>query len=206
MIIKIFETGILQVNTYLLIDEETKDAVIIDLGGNLDTLMSEVESNGATLKYVLNTHGHFDHIMGDVELNQKGIPIYMHAGDKELVENIEEGLRRWGIADSHPPVKIDGFIDENSNLKIGNTPIKVIFTPGHTQGGVSYLVGDNLFSGDTLFQGSIGRTDLEGGDYATLIKSIKEKLLPLPDDTKVFPGHGPTTTIGYEKNYNSFLR
>lgn len=206
MIIKTFETGVLDVNTYLLIDEETKEAVIIDLGGNFDTLSAEIEANGATLKYVLNTHGHFDHIMGDVALNQKGIPIYMHEGDKLLVDNIEEGLRRWGIADSHPPVKIDAYIDENSELKIGNNPIKVIYTPGHTQGGVSYLVGDNLFAGDTLFQGSIGRTDLEGGDHATLIKSIKEKLLPLPDDTKVFPGHGPSSTIGYERKYNSFLR
>ncbi len=207
MIIKVFNTGVLQVNTYLLIDEESKEAAIIDLGGDFDTVSDEIIANDAKLKFVLNTHGHFDHIMGDLSVknSENPVPIYMHKGDIWHAENIEASLQRWGIASSHPPIVIDEFVDENTKLSLGKIPIKVIHTPGHSQGGVCYLIEDNLFAGDTLFQGSIGRTDLDGGDYQTLIESIKTKLLPLGDDIKIFPGHGPSSTIGYERKYNSFL-
>ncbi len=208
MIIKTFPTGVLQVNTYLLIDEESKEAVIIDLGGDFDRLKNEIDQYGAKLKFILNTHGHFDHIMGDlqVQLSNNPVPVYMHEGDKWHADNIELSLQRWGIADSHPPIKIDAYIDENSELTIGKTPIKVIYTPGHSKGGVCYLIGNDLFSGDTLFYGSVGRTDLEGGSHSELIDSIKQKLLILDDNVTVYPGHGPKTTIAYERNHNSFLK
>lgn len=207
MLLKLFNTGLLQVNTYLLIDEDTKEAVVIDLGGDFDAIDKAVKESGAELKYVLNTHGHFDHIMGDVEIQKQNldIPVYMHKNDLPLAKNVEQVVKAWGFAQSFPEVQIDKFIDESSDLKIGNHSIKVIETPGHTQGGVSFLIDNMLFSGDTLFLESIGRTDLDGGDYNTLVSSIKNKLFKLGDDIVVYPGHGPSTTIGHEKKYNDFL-
>lgn len=208
MIIKVFHTGVLQVNTYLLIDEASKDAIIIDLGGDFDRINEDIKQNNANLKFILNTHGHFDHIMGDtaIQNGEMNIPVYMHKGDSWHAENIGASLKRWGIMDEYPSIKIDEYIDENTELKIGNIPIKIIHTPGHSQGGVCYLIEDNLFSGDTLFNESIGRTDFEDGDYDTLIKSIKEKILPLDENLNVYPGHGDSTTIAHEKKYNSFLK
>lgn len=208
MILKIFNTGVLQVNTYLLIDEESKEAVIIDLGGDFERINEVIKQNGAELKFILNTHGHFDHIMGDVAVQSGDIsvPVYMHEGDRWHAENIAKSLQRWGVADEWPAIKIKEYIDEDTELKIGNSKIKIIHTPGHSMGGVSYLIGDMLFSGDTLFYNSIGRTDFEDGDYETLIKSIKEKLMPLDDSIKVYPGHGPGSSIGSERQHNPYLK
>lgn len=208
MIIKVFHTGILQVNTYLLIDEKTKEAVIIDLGGDFERINQVIKENDANLKFIINTHGHFDHIMGDLAVQEAEVtvPVYMHIGDQWHADHIGASLKRWGVMDDHPPIKIAEYIDENKKLQIGDIPIKIIHTPGHSQGGLCYLIENNLFSGDTLFNESIGRTDFEDGDYDTLIKSIKEKLLPLDESTIVYPGHGPSTTIEHEKKHNSFLK
>lgn len=208
MIIKTFISGALQQNTYLLIDEESKEAIVIDLGGNFKAIKTAVESAGAKLKFVLNTHGHFDHILGEVELQESdlNVPIYMHKDDKFHADNIEASLKRWGLGESCPPVKITEFIDENSDLSIGKYKIKAFHTPGHSKGGMCYLIDGNLFSGDTLFFGSVGRSDFIDGNHQELIESIKTKLMPLPDETKVYTGHGPATTIAYEKAHNSFIR
>lgn len=208
MKIKLFNTGLMQVNTYVVIDETSKEAVIIDLGGDFETVFDYIKNEGAHLKAILHTHGHFDHIMGDDEAKSKmpELPIYINKNDWELAKNIGSFLQQWGIGISYPPIIADFDINENSDFKIGNEKVKVLFTPGHTEGGVCFLIGDNLFSGDTLFMGSIGRTDLQGGDYNKLINSIKNKILPLKDDIKVFPGHGSASTLGEERKNNPYLQ
>lgn len=204
MLIKKFNTGILDVNTYVLIDENTKEAIIIDLGGNFEEISNYINNNSAQLKYILNTHGHFDHIMGEKTAQDSiNIPIYMHKEDEFLVVNLPSQMAMWGMKSVEPP-QITDFIDENSNLSIGNEAIKIFHTPGHSPGGLSFLIGNNLFSGDTLFRESVGRCDLPGGDFSILKKSIKEKLFKLPEDTVVYPGHGDFSTIGHEIKYNNF--
>ncbi len=204
MIIKIFNTGILQVNTYLVIDEDTKEAIIIDLGGDFDKILQEIKSHGATLKFILNTHGHFDHIMGESDKNIN-VPIFLHKDDLHHAQNIETYMKNWGMLPAASEIKITDFIDENTYLKLGNKKIKIFHTPGHTRGGLCFLIEDKLFSGDTLFKGTIGRTDLEDGDFNSLVTSIKTKLMPLDDSTIVYPGHEESTTIGYERSHNEYL-
>ena len=205
MEIKLFNTGIYDVNTYLVFDEKSKEAVIIDLGGKSPELVDEIKKNNLKIKYILNTHGHFDHISGELDFqNNYNVPVYAHKEDLELINNLEIILKMMGAPIQKPP-KITNFLDENSDLSIGDTKITVIETPGHTKGGVSLLIGENLFSGDTLFLESVGRTDFPGGSFDKIKSSIKDKLFKLPDTTKVYPGHGPSTQIGHEKLYNSFV-
>ena len=206
MIIKTFPMGLIGTNAYLLIDENTKEAVVIDLGGDFEVIKDELEKYGATLKYFLNTHGHFDHIMGERDAQEVvDVPVYVHEDDKFLVENLPKQLEKFGfLANAQSPENIKTFT-ENDTFKIGETEIKVLHTPGHTPGSVCFLIGKNLFSGDTLFYTSIGRTDFEGGSYAKISNSIKNKLFKLDDDTDVYPGHDTKTTIGYEKKYNCYF-
>lgn len=206
MIIKTFPMGLIGTNAYLLIDEDTKEAVVIDLGGDFEVIKDELEKYGATLKYFLNTHGHFDHIMGERDAQEVvDVPVYVHEDDKFLVENLPKQLEKFGfLANAQSPENIKTFT-ENHTFKIGETEIKVLHTPGHTPGSVCFLIGKNLFSGDTLFYTSIGRTDFEGGSYAKISDSIKNKLFKLDDDTDVYPGHDAKTTIGYEKKYNCYF-
>lgn len=203
MIIKIFPTGIFGENTYLLADEETKEAIIIDGGSNFDIINDEIEKQNATLKYILNTHAHFDHIIEEKDIQDRtGVPVYVHEDDKFLLENLKVQTAALGIPEVEPPKNVITF-NENSDLKIGNKKIKIIHTPGHTQGSCCFLIDDNLFSGDTLFYGSVGRTDLAGGDFKQLQNSIVNKLFKLDERINVYPGHDAKTTIGYEKKYNS---
>lgn len=204
--IKTFATGPLEVNTYVLTDTESEEAAVIDVGGNFDEIADFIAKKGKTLKFILNTHGHFDHILGEQEAQEKSkVPVLAHKGDSELIKNLSKSLLMFGIPPKNPP-EITDFIDEESELSIGKNKIKIFHTPGHTPGGVCFLVDGKLFSGDTLFYGSVGRTDFEGGDFEQLKSSIREKLFLLDDATRVYPGHGATTTIGYEKKHNLFLR
>ncbi len=200
-------TGPIDVNTYILKDEETKEAVLIDVGGSFESIKKELDDEGYTIKYILNTHGHFDHVLGETEIPEKypEIPIYLHKDDNFHLGRLKRGLVYCcvNIAPKHLIVK--SFIDENTNLTIGNHKIQVFHTPGHSQGSLSYYTDGKLFSGDALFFRSIGRTDDIDGDYDTLINSIKTKLLTLPEETIVYPGHGPNTTIKDEKKYNTYL-
>lgn len=200
-------TGPIQVNTYILKDDETKEAVLIDVGGSFDEIKKELDEQGYTIKYILNTHGHFDHVLGEAEVQQNNpeIPIYMHADDIPHLERLKEEMSYFGLRSNSQPLVIKNFIDEKSNLYIGKHKIEIFHTPGHSKGSLSYYVDNKLFSGDALFFRSIGRTDFYDGDYDTLIDSIKTKLLSLPEDTKVYPGHGPNTTIKDEKKYNTYL-
>ncbi|MBQ9246198.1 MBL fold metallo-hydrolase [bacterium] len=208
MELTIKQTGPLDVNTYILKDNQSKEAVIIDVGGSFETIKKELDEQGYKIKYILNTHGHFDHVLGEVEVQQKypDIPIYMHKDDLSHLSRIKEEMGWFGCVNVPDTLKINSFIDENTTLSIGTFPIKVLYTPGHSKGSLSYYVDGKVFTGDALFYRSIGRTDFYDGDYDTLIHSIKTNLLPLPDDTVVYPGHGPSSTIKNEKTYNTYIK
>ena len=197
--------GPIQVNNYILFDEESKDIVLIDAGGDFEQTKTAIDKLGGNLKYLLNTHGHMDHIAGDYDIqNHYNIPIYMHKDDEEQLPHFKEYLKYVGMPDYEEPKNIT-FIEDNHIFKIGKHVIKTIHTPGHTQGGVGYLIDNMLFSGDTLFFESIGRTDLPGGNQKQLVNSVKTKLFTLPPDTIVYPGHGQRSTILHEKEHNFYI-
>lgn len=203
MIIKTIPNGVLSANTYILIDEESKEAAIIDSGGEFEIINDELQKYNAKLKYILNTHAHFDHVLGEKEAQDRtGITVYVHEEDKYLLENLPKQISLYGFGEGEPPEKIETF-NEDTVFNLGNQEIKVIHTPGHTRGSVCFLTGKSLISGDTLFYGSIGRTDLEGGSFAQIRDSIVNKLFKLDENIDVYPGHDIKTTIGYEKKYNS---
>lgn len=205
MIIKQFTLGPIENNNYLLIDETAKEAVLIDCTQDSQEIENVLKEYGAELKYILLTHGHFDHILGVNDFKSKhDCKVFVHEGDKELMDSIKEFAKNFGL----PPAevqKVDGYLKENDIIEFGENKIKVIHTPGHTKGGACYLVGNDLFSGDTLFYESVGRTDLPGGNFNELKTNIQEKLFTLDENIKVYPGHGWTSTIGHEKINNRFL-
>lgn len=199
MQIKRIPAGVYAANCYIIMDEDTKETAVIDPGGEADTLIKAIKDMNAKVKYILLTHGHADHTGAAVQLkNELNTPVYISEDDYKLINNGE--FMYGDIAGN-----VDKYINEGDIFTIGSIKIKSILTPGHTPGGVCFLVDDMVFTGDTLFQGSIGRTDLAGGNFETIIKSIKEKLIKLPDDITVFPGHGSESSIGREKVQNPFL-
>lgn len=204
--IKQFIAGQLENNMYLVYEEDTKKAVLIDATAPVPELLDTVKNLGLDVEYILLTHGHFDHILGLTELKKAlGAEAVICHDDLIISDNINEFTRFFGgMEESVPPV-YEKFIKDGDVIIVGNMQIKVIHTPGHTEGGVCYLLNDNLFSGDTLFMGSVGRTDLFGGNFDKLSDSVKNKLFKLDDNIKVYPGHGPKTTIGYEKKHNEIL-
>lgn len=204
--IKQFIAGQLENNMYLVYEEDTKKAVLIDATAPVPELLDTVKNLGLDVEYILLTHGHFDHILGLTELKKAlGAEAVICHDDLIISDNINEFIRFFGgMEESVPPV-YEKFIKDGDVITVGNMHIKVIHTPGHTEGGVCYLLNDNLFSGDTLFMGSVGRTDLFGGNFDKLSDSVKNKLFKLDDNIKVYPGHGPKTTIGYEKKHNEIL-
>lgn len=205
MILKNLEVSPLDVNCYIVGCETTKEVVIIDPGGDVDNILQVLNNDLMKPVYIIATHAHFDHIGGVKELQDAtGCQFLLNKMDLPLVEKIVEQAEFFGIEAPERPA-IDMFIKEGDKIKVGNLHLKVIDTPGHTPGGISFYIDNKAFVGDTIFQGSIGRTDLPGGSYETLICSIKEKLFTLDDNMKLYPGHGPSTTIRYEKRYNPFL-
>lgn len=205
MIIKQYIAGPIEANNYLVADENSKEAVLIDCSEKVQQIIDDVKNLGLKVKYILLTHGHFDHVMGVNDMKKElGAEVLVNEKDKSQVEMTKTILRTFGIyADKNP--EYDRFIDANTELKIGDIPIKILETPGHTEGGLSYLIDGKLFSGDTLFKRYVGRTDLPGGDYDKLENSIRNVLYKLEDDTEVFPGHNEKTTIGYEKKFNEIV-
>lgn len=198
MIIKAIPAGIYDANCYIVMDEKTKDAVVLDPGGDGEILERAIKDMGANVKSILLTHGHMDHVGGVEYLSDKlNVPFYISKIDEEYMEkdNYVFGSIR----------NANGYLEDGNDLSFGSLNIKVIATPGHTKGGLCFLIEDKLFTGDTLFQGSIGRTDFIGGNFPEIINSIKTKLLPLGDEIEVYPGHGPKSSIGYEKGYNMYL-
>ena len=194
MIIKRFISGPLDNNNYLVIDESTNEGVLIDCSEISNKIDSYISNNKINLKYILLTHAHFDHILGVDFFKQKYNPsVLLHKDDKDLLNMLNIFIPKAKIP------TIDTFFDENLHLQIGNIDIKIIHTPGHSNGSCCFLIKDNLFSGDTLFYKGYGRTDLPFGNENNLFKSLT-KLFLLPNETKVFPGHGFKTSIKQEKS------
>ena len=205
MIIKQYMAGPINANNYLVADEKSKEAVLIDCSEKVQKVFDDVKELGLKVKYILLTHGHFDHVMGiDETKKELDAKVFINKNDEEQLQMSQTILATFGIyLDKNPDY--DEYINKDTELSIGDIPIKVLETPGHTEGGVCYLIEDNLFSGDTLFKNYVGRTDLPGGNYAKLENSIRNVLYKLPDNTKVFPGHNDMTTIGYEKKHNEII-
>jgi len=198
--------GSYQTNCYFVYREDSKKAVVIDPADNGAQIYSALERNGFTVEAILLTHGHFDHIWGSKELREvSGAKIYALEEEKVLCEDVKNNLSAMvGRAYTVVP---DTYVREGDVLTFDNMDFKVIATPGHTIGSCCYYVekAGILISGDTLFQESTGRTDFPTGSMSSIVRSIREKLFILPDETKVYPGHGDSTTIAYEKKYNPFV-
>ncbi|AHF07462.1 MBL fold metallo-hydrolase [Desulfitobacterium metallireducens] len=200
--------GIMGANCYIMSCPETKKAVVIDPGAEGDKIYHWVLEKGYHVEFILLTHGHFDHIGAVEELrNALKAKVGIHAGDADMLTEGRKNLSSIsGSLNSSIQTKpADFLLEDGQTILIGNMTVRVIATPGHTLGGVCFLTSEGLISGDTLFQGSIGRTDFPGGSLEQLLDGIKQKLLVLPEETQVFPGHGEATTIGREKRSNPFL-
>lgn len=201
MIIKTFTAGPIDANNYLLIDGE--EAVLIDCSEVKPEILKEIE--GKKLKYILLTHGHFDHVLGINGMREKtGAKVLVNKNDVVRIEESASIMRTFGVQGVETP-HADGFINDGDIIEFGDTKIKAIATPGHTEGGICYLVDGKLFSGDTLFKNTVGRCDLAGGNFQKLSDSVKNKLFTLNENTVVYPGHGPETTINFEKQYNEII-
>jgi glyoxylase-like metal-dependent hydrolase (beta-lactamase superfamily II) len=211
MIVEVIVVGPLQVNATLIGCEDTKKAVIIDPGGDADNILARLAHHHLTLETVALTHAHVDHIGGLAELKEKtNATLYMHQSEEVVYQNAPRLGMMFGVSIGDLP-EIDHYFKEGDTFTVGNITLSVIETPGHTPGGVTFHFKsvenkDILIAGDTLFAGSIGRTDLPGGDFNTLISSIKNKLLNYSDETVVITGHGPMTAIGRERHTNPFLQ
>ena len=209
--VKVFTFNLFAENTIILWDSESKEAAVIDPGTSTsdeqNTFSDFIASENLMIKYLINTHCHIDHILGCKFVKEKYNPVY-YAPEKDipLLEHAQQQAQMFDIILEEPP-KPDQIIDESTEISLGDSKLKFLFTPGHTPGEFCiYLEGEQIcITGDVLFNESIGRTDLWGGDYNILINSIENKLLILPDDVVIYPGHGETSTIGYEKQNNPFL-
>lgn len=204
MQIKTFVKGPIDANNYLVIDEKSNEAVLIDCSAPDTDFIDQIKETGANLKYILLTHGHFDHILGCNEFAKTfGIDIYVGEDDKSQIEYAPEMTMMLGGIRIPEVTSVNRSIKEGDTFKIGDIELKAISTPGHTDGGMCFLSNDGtLFSGDTMFHGSFGRTDFLGGNLNKLKNSITEKLFKLPEETVVLPGHGHKTTIKFEKQFN----
>ncbi|MGD8537420.1 MAG: MBL fold metallo-hydrolase [Candidatus Aminicenantes bacterium] len=198
--------GALETNCYLAYCRDTLQCAVIDPGAEADKIFRIIHQKGLKPTLLINTHGHVDHVGANRDIKDKfDIPLYIHEADRPMLESIlQSGLGLFLGAKKSPPP--DDFMEEGDELTIGHTSLKVMHTPGHSPGSVS-LMGDGcLFSGDTLFCGGVGRTDLPGGSWEELERSIREKIFTLPPDTLVLTGHGPSTTVDQETKFNPFIR
>lgn len=207
MIQKGLEVGLLQVNCYIIGDEETKEAVVIDPGGDEDEILDVLKHHQLNLKYIIDTHGHFDHVDANQPLKDAtGAEIAIHEADARMLDQ-PSNEAMFFTGNRLRLSKADILLKEDDIISFGKYRLKVLHTPGHTPGGISLVMEGHtyVYVGDLLFNGSIGRTDFPGGSYDNLIAAVRTKIFPLGDNYTVYPGHGPVTTVGHEKKYNPFF-
>ena len=205
MLIKSLEAGVFAANCYLASCEVTREGILIDTGAQAAEILRMVQSAQVTVTCIVSTHGHIDHVGAAADVRDAlGVPLLIHEADSEMIRHPHDDLGAY--FGTVKPAQPDRLLQDGEKLTFGKAVLRVITTPGHSRGSVCLYGEDVLFSGDTLFAGSIGRTDLPGGSFVQIIRSIKEKLLVLPAATVVYPGHGPATTIAEEIKYNPFLR
>ena len=206
MDIRIMEVGPLGTNCYLLACPGSKEAVVVDPGGDGERILSAIEKMGMELRYIINTHGHHDHIGANRKLKESTkAELLIHKEDGEMLTSPKRNFSLMMGEENTGPAA-DRFLAEGDMVKFGNCELQVLHLPGHTRGGIGLYAQKEalLFSGDTLFYGSIGRTDLPGSDYQEMMRSL-QRLMLLPDETVVYPGHGPKTSIAQEKRINPFI-
>jgi len=209
MFLKQMQVGHMAVFAYLVCDPESGEGLVIDPAANVEGIISTARKNNISIKYIVNTHGHVDHIAGNKEMkNKTGAQIVIHEDDADMLVSTPAMIFRMFGAQQSPPA--DFTVRDGEHISAGKISLKVIHTPGHSPGGIALYVPGYVFTGDTLFVEAVGRTDLPGGSWQVMLRSIKDRLCSLPDETEVMPGHNygrmPTSTIGHEKKYNPFLK
>jgi hydroxyacylglutathione hydrolase len=209
MTLEIFEhrvVGPLACNCYVVGDAETRTAVVVDPGGDADELAKAIAARDLGVAAIVATHAHFDHVLGAARLRELlGVPFLLHESDEPLLSWLQESGRLWLGLELPPPPEVDAFPHEGDVVVAGGVDFQVLHTPGHSPGSISLVAEEAVFSGDTLFAGSIGRTDLPGGSAEALIAAIRQKLFALGPEVAVYPGHGPSTTVGRELRLNPFV-
>lgn len=205
MLVETLVVGWFAANCYIVGCPTTREAMIVDPGDEAERILEAVEQLKVTVRCIVDTHAHADHIGANREVKDAtGAPLYIHRLDAPLLADPARNLSAW-TGDPLPPVAPARLLEDGNSIEVGQLRFQVLHTPGHTPGGICLAGEGAVFSGDTLFAGSVGRSDFPGGSHVTLIRSIKDKLMVLPDETVVYPGHGPTTTIGEERASNPFL-
>jgi len=205
MLLETLVVGPLAVNCYIFACEKTHQAAIVDPGDEADQILSVVKKLDCRVKYILLTHGHIDHLSQiPILKNKLKAEFLMHEQDIPLVQSASTQAALFGLPDPGD-LKPDRFLNDGDIIHLGELTIQVIHSPGHSPGSITFQVNQKLFVGDLIFNGSIGRTDLPGGDYSQIIESIQKKIFTLPDSVEIYPGHGPATTVGIEKNTNPFF-
>jgi glyoxylase-like metal-dependent hydrolase (beta-lactamase superfamily II) len=207
MIFDLVVVGPLGVNCIILGCEETRQGIVVDPGDEVERIKARMDAHGLTLVAIINTHGHFDHVGGNLKLVQiTNAPLYIHQADAPMLGMVAQVAAMYGLPGENSP-QPDRFLDDGLVIEFGKFQLEVIHTPGHTPGGCClYLESESrLIAGDTLFADGVGRTDLPGGSHEQLVQSIKNRLFTLPDQVQVYPGHGPATSIGHEKLHNPYL-
>jgi hydroxyacylglutathione hydrolase len=206
MLLEPLIVGPLAVNCYVLGDEKTREGIVIDPGGDPRKIIDAIKAAQLHVVAIVNTHAHFDHVGALNEVRDfTRAPFMLHVDETPILAGAQMSAAMFGMSIAQPE-PADRLLRDGDAVSAGAVTLKVLHTPGHTPGGICLLEGRHIFVGDTLFQGSIGRTDFPGGDYGALMASLRDKLMPLPDETMVYPGHGAATTIGEEKRFNPFLR
>ncbi|NOR15222.1 MAG: MBL fold metallo-hydrolase [Candidatus Aminicenantes bacterium] len=198
--------GALETNCYLVYCEESLEGIVVDPGADPHKIFAAIAEIGVKPGMILNTHGHIDHVGANKDIKDHyDIPLYIHEDDAVMLQNGLQSEIAF-LLNAHPSPEPDGYLVEGQVLNFGSSQLTVIPTPGHSPGSISLRGEDCLFSGDTLFYGGVGRTDLPGGSWDELVDSIRSRIFVLPDDTVVLPGHGPATTVGQEKDINPYVR
>ncbi len=217
MILKILEVGPLMVNCYIVADEKTKETIVFDPGGDVDQILKVLSNDGLKVKYIINTHTHWDHVGGNEQLHEAtGAPIMTHRDEAPGLQSVGDRAALYGSTAAKS--EATQFIEEGDTIEVGSIRFEIIDLRGHSPAGLGFVfegeveldgarqVKRIVICGDALFAGSIGRTDLPGGNMELLLKNIREKIFTLPEDTLVLSGHGPVTTVGQEKQHNPFFR